>query len=161
VTRDGSALEIPYAVTSALLANAFGSFYWTSVLMHWNPWRSVVSAMGLVTAVSWVWEMADTPFPFLVAWAASAALIGVELLKRRAFLTSKAIVLQSGLFKTRRAEYPLREVRKVEYSYPTFGKALGVGDIEILGEGWALSLVAVKQPEQNAQQILALKAAAQ
>jgi hypothetical protein len=45
-------------------------------------------------------------------------------------------------------------VSRVSYQYPWFGQSLHVGDLEILGEGWALSLVGVKYPEENAQRLL-------
>ncbi len=159
-TKNDTIREIRFAVVSALLANGFGSVYSTFVLMAWSPWRSMLSALTLIAMVSLVWDMEDAPFPFLLAWGASGVLFGVELLKHRAFLTSEDIVVQSGLFRTREKRYPLREVQKVDCSHPLFGRTFGVGDLEILGYGWACSLVAIRDPEGNARRILDLKAAA-
>jgi uncharacterized membrane protein YdbT with pleckstrin-like domain len=148
------AFEIEQALFSTLLVNAFGSFYWVSVLLHLAPWRSTLGAAGLVTVVALGWDLERNPLPFLAAWAISATLFVTELTGRRTFVTATDIVVRSGLFGRRSKAYPLREVSRVSYQYPWFGQSLHVGDLEILGEGWALSLVGVKFPEENAQRLL-------
>ena len=160
VDDSSSVGEIQYAVMSALVANAFGSGYWIAVLLAWSPWHSVLWAAALLGGVSLLWDLATSPFPFLLAWATSLGLVSAELLNHRVFLTREEILLQRGVFKPRQVRYPLREVQRVEYSYPTFGKTFGVGDVDILGEGWACTLVAVKNPEQASRRILDLKARA-
>ena len=150
-------IEIEYAVTSAIFANAFGSSYWLAALSHLNPWRSVLAGMALVGAVAVWWDIEEQPLPFLAAWAVALVLFGGELLNRRVLVSSRAIVVHSGLFGGHRAEYPLAQVRRVEHSYASLGRLLDVGDIEIEGDGWGLSLVAVKEPEATAQRILAMR----
>ena len=146
--------EIEQALLSTLVANAFGSFYWCSVLLNLAPWRSTLVAVGLTTAAALFWNIEQHPLPFLLAWGTSALLVGKELAGRRTFVTPASIVVYAGLFGERRREYPLREVSQVTYQYPWFGRSLHVGDIEILGQGWALSLVGVKYPEEHAQRLL-------
>jgi hypothetical protein len=152
-TPDG-AFEIEQALFSTLLVNAFGSFYWLSVLISLAPWRSMLLAAGPVLAAALIWDLERNPLAFLAVWAISATLVVGELAGRRTFVTATDIVVRSGLFGRRSRTYPLREVRQVRYQYPWFGQSLHVGDLEILGEGWALSLVGVKYPEENAQRLL-------
>jgi hypothetical protein len=89
-----------------------------SVFGHLNPWRSLLAAAGIVTTVAFVWDIDKNPLPFISAWAGSAVLLGIELLNHRTFLTPTSIVRQSGFLRIHCREYPLREVRSVEFSYP-------------------------------------------
>src|SRR5678815_3594584 len=116
-TGPGGAFEIEQALVSTLLVNAFGSFYWASVLLSLAPWRSTLLAAGLVTIATLVWDLGRNPFPFLAAWAISAILVVTELTGRRTFVTATDIVVRSGLFGRRSKAYPLREVSRVSYQY--------------------------------------------
>jgi hypothetical protein len=150
----GQTYEIPRALFLALVFNAFGSVYWLSTLFGLGPWRSFLVGAALVTAAGLGWELEESPLPFSAAWALAASLVVNELLSRRTLVTASEIVVRSGLFGRRIRTYPLHEIRQVTYQYPWFGATLHVGDIEILGEGWALSLVAVSDPAEHAQRLL-------
>jgi hypothetical protein len=56
-TASGGAFEIEHALVSTLLVNAFGSFYWTSVLLNLAPWRSTLLGAGLVTVATLEWDL--------------------------------------------------------------------------------------------------------
>jgi len=146
--------EIEQALLSTLVVNAFGGLYSCSVLLNLAPWRSTLLAAGVITGAALIWDIEFNPFQFLLAWTISVVLFVKELVGRRTFVTATSIVVQWGLFAHRSREYPLREVHRVTYQYPWLGESLHVGDIEVLGEGWALSLVGIKDPAEQAQRLL-------
>jgi len=150
----GQTYEIPRALFLALVFNAFGGVYWLSTLLGLGPWRSLLVGAALVTAAVLGWELEESPLPISAAWALATSLVVNEVLSRRATVTASEIVVRSGLFGRRIKAYPLQEIRQVTYRYPWFGATLLVGDIEILGEGWALSLVAVSNPAEHARRLL-------
>jgi hypothetical protein len=130
-------------------------------LAHVNPWRSVLLAAVLISVVALIWEWPDAPVPFMVAWLLPVLLFAVELVSHRAYVTSDALVIESGPFLRRRLTYPLRDVTRVEYDRRGVKGMLDVGDIDILGEGWSVTLVSVGRPAESAQRILDAKMAAQ
>ena len=86
-----------------------------------------------------------------------AALAGIQLIKRRVFLTSSHLVRRRGLFGRRSVETPLQAITCVYSSYPDWSKAWNVGNIHISVDGTQFRLSAIVDAEGGTQEILSAK----
>src|SRR5687767_657853 len=134
--------EVPCHLGAAL-AN---STDFLPALAHVNPWRSSVVAAFSILTVAAIWDYAETPIPFFAAWLLPIVVFGLELATHRAYVTPDDLVIENGPFLQRRRVYPLRQIRRVEYDRGGFMGMLDVGNIDVQGEGWSVTLVSVKKP---------------
>lgn len=119
------------------------------------PWRSFL--LGLVLLVSLLALFG--PEGGFAGLALFCALVFLEMWHRRDFATPRRVVRQSGFFGGRRVEIPFEEIDRVEFAvYPNFPeKALGVGEVTILGDRVVLTFSGIREPGGVAQHILELK----
>lgn len=150
--------EVRYNL-GAVLVNVSG---FVPGLAHLNPWRSVVVAAISVLPIAAMWDFAETPTPFAAAWLLTVIVFALELATHRAYVTPRELVVESGPWPRRRHIYPLRQIKRVAYERSVLGGAidLDIGNVDVEGDGWAVTLVSVRLPEHVAQRILDAKAAA-
>ena len=147
--------EIRYAVWSALAANAYGSGRWLLALGHFGPGQSLLVGILAIVAVSLFWDFAETPLPFMIVLVLTSGLVVVELMNARAFVSPTELAIHRGITGAVSQRYALAQIQRVEYvQYSWLGSVFDVGDVEIQGDGWTLTLFAVKSPEASAQAIL-------
>lgn len=157
----GVVLEVRHALFLAV--TFMGSFYWTSVNLQIAPWRSLLVGVSAGFAVVLVMgALGITPMLGTlptIALVASVA-VYVELWHHRTYVRAGALVIQYGIWGNIRKSFPIAEVRDVRVSYPFLGHLCNVGDLDVLGYGWATTLPAVRRPEDYAQRIMALSTSA-
>jgi hypothetical protein len=139
----------PAAATLWNVADLSGSTQLLALAQR-APWRSILIAVVVVVVSS----MSGSDL--LLGWGliASLGLGGLELWHRQDILTTTRLVRQYGIFGRRRKELLLRDIQRVEFSYPRFGKYFHAGDVDVVGIGRAFTFVGVHEPEALAQAIL-------
>ncbi|MRR12001.1 PH domain-containing protein [bacterium] len=116
------------------------------------PWTGL--CIGVLLAVL-SFAVLPSNLPYL-AFAVGLVLIApcfTQMLIAADFVTDTAIVCRRGVFIPRYTVTPLPTIIRVEYQYPRFGEAFGVGDLFIQASGATLEFLSIKHPERTAHLI--------
>ena len=90
--------------------------------------------------------------------ALAAAFVAVQLFTWRNLLTPSLVVRRRGLLGQRHVATPLQGIQRVYFSYPWWGEAWRVGEIEIVTATDVVKLSSIVNAESGVQRILAAKA---
>ncbi len=72
------------------------------------------------------------------------------------WVTNLRVVAHRGVFMKSSSEVPIKDIKEIKILRTSLQKTLGVGDVEVVHDGGALSLSGIDEPEKVRDKILSL-----
>jgi hypothetical protein len=124
-----------------------------AALLEAMPWEAL-AVSGAMSILAWFSLGHD--LGVAAGMSVTLALVTLQMLRTRTFVTASRIVQQRGLFGTSRCEIPLASIHEGRVVYPTETLA-SFGDIVLVTTAGEKRLRAVPDPDTVLKQLLALR----
>jgi hypothetical protein len=145
--------EFRPSAVAFLFSLDFSGWHRFAVALDVTPWKGI--ALGLVCAGALSLVIPATSYWFIAAWLVPLCLFPVlQVHRRRTYLTASALVFVSGILRSSIRAVPLHTIQSVDVSYPRFGSAVDVGDIDVNIPGDRILMFGLRNPTRLAQLIL-------
>jgi uncharacterized membrane protein YdbT with pleckstrin-like domain len=133
-------------------------FYAQQAVFQVFPWRSLALTFALmVLLLGPGLERIPAPVTVVVLLIVGVVGSGLELRRRRVFVTSTCIVRQAGLFRSRQRRLPLRKIHDIQVTYPSLGRTFDVGTVFFEAGPDSFTFVGLAHPEAVVARINALR----